>query len=148
MGEREGRKLDRSSVRPRSPRPTSPHPCRICAEPVLADGPDTALHPDCKVDAPRCATCGHSPAIPDPNCAACGGTGTLATSACPWCRKGPCATCVIATILAAVRQDRERHSRIRPCPGCGYLAALPLGPLCADCSRQEDAEHDAWEATC
>jgi hypothetical protein len=149
-GERDGSPFVRKSVRkpkPRTPRPTAPHPCRICAEPVLADGADTALHPECKVDAPRCASCGRSPAIPDPHCGACGGTGTIGASACPWCRPGPCPTCVMATLIATVRQDRQRHERIGPCPGCDHLAALPLGPLCADCVAREAAERDAWEAT-
>ncbi len=148
-GEGDGSPFVQLSVRkpkPRTPRPTAPHPCRICAAPVLADGPDTALHPDCKVDAPRCATCGRSPSIPDPDCATCGGGGTLGASACPWCRPGPCATCVVATLIATVRRDRDRHSRIGSCPGCNHLAALPLGPLCATCVERETTERAAWEA--
>lgn len=136
------------TARIRSPRPKEPHPCRVCTEPVLADAPDNALHPDCKIDAPRCITCGRGPTIPDPHCSACAGTGTLSTSACPWCQPGPCATCVMTTILASVRRDRDRHSGVGPCAVCDLVSALPFGPLCVDCTRKEEADWDAWITLC
>jgi hypothetical protein len=99
------RRKDELNPKVRIPRAVTPHPCRICAHPVAADSAETALHPDCLVKAPRCFTCGHGTAIPDPHCAACAGTGTIATSACPWCLPAP------------LRQLRHGHRhRRRPTP--------------------------------
>lgn len=136
-----------SKRRLRTPRAKTVHPCRVCTEPVLADGPDTAMHPGCKVEAPRCSDCGRDPAMPDPHCAACASTGTVNNTSCRWCRPAPCVGCVVKGQLERHRHRRESAERIRPCPGCGHLAALPLGPLCVDCVGREAAGRDAWEAT-
>jgi hypothetical protein len=129
----------------RTPRATTIHACRICAEPIAADSPETALHPDCRIEAPKCSQCGHNTAIPDPHCTACAGTGTIATSACPWCSPAPCPACVMATIIAAARRDRESHEHIGPCARCDLLSALPLGPLCADCTIADELDRTLFE---
>lgn len=133
-----GRKL-------RTPRATTVHPCRICADPVAADSPETALHPDCRVDAPKCSQCGHGIAIPHPDCVACGGTGTIAASACPWCPPAPCPGCVMAAVLTAARRRRAHRERIGPCLRCGLESALPLGPLCAGCTVADEHERHLFE---
>lgn len=142
----EARRKVAKTTNVRTPRATSVHPCRICAEPVTADSPETALHPDCKVDAPKCSECNREPAIPDPHCPACAGTGTIATSACPWCPPAPGPTCVMAAIVASARRRREQHEHIGPCPRCGILSALPLGPLCVDCFVADEADRELFEA--
>lgn len=124
----------------RTPRTVTVHPCRICTQPVTADSPETALHPSCRIDTPKCSECGHEPAIPDPNCTVCAGTGTIASSACPWCAPAPGPACIMAEIIEGARRRREQREHIGDCPGCGFLSALPLGPLCAPCTVTD--EHD------
>lgn len=145
-GKREGGATESRKVpKVRTPRAATVHPCRICAQPVTATSPETALHKTCKIDAPRCSDCGRGAAIPTPTCPACAGTGSIATSACPWCQSAPCPSCVATTILAAVRRRRASRERIRLCPGCGHISALPLGPLCATCSTTDQLSRDHLE---
>lgn len=152
MGKEESGAETQSPKRPkrpkvRIPRAKTPHPCRVCTHPVVADSPDTALHPDCRIDAPRCTQCGRNPAIPDPHCNACAGTGTLAASACPWCTPGPCPICAIKPIIAAIRREHDQANHVGPCPTCSVYAALPFGPFCIDCHNTADAHRRLWEAT-
>jgi hypothetical protein len=51
----------------------------------------------------------------------------------------------MATVIDAARRRRARHERIRPCPGCDLLSALPLGPLCALCIMAAEDERTLFE---
>lgn len=139
--------LPKRKPKVRTPRAKTVHPCRICADPVLADGADTAIHADCIVPARKCSECGWGNAIPSPDCIACGGTGSIAKSACPWCPPSPCVTCVMAKLLAGWRAQRHRHEAIGNCASCNQLSALPLSPLCADCTRKADEDYERYLET-